>query len=98
MHHEFYQLAKKISDNKRQKQLALATIIHVRGSAYRREGTRMLIEADGNWHGNISGGCLEGDILRKAQNVLTCEFVQTAPVLAAWKRIKSTLDSCVSHF
>lgn len=69
MHHEFYFLAKKISEQKH-KELALATVVEVRGSAYRREGTRMIVDENGNWHGNISGGCLEGDILIKAQKVI----------------------------
>lgn len=46
---------------------AIATVIHVDGSAYRRPGARMLINENGNWHGGISGGCLEGDMLKKAQ-------------------------------
>lgn len=70
MHHEFYQLAKKIIETDSVNQLALATVVHVRGSAYRREGTRMIIGTNGKWHGNISGGCLEGDILRKAKQVI----------------------------
>ncbi len=46
---------------------ALATVIGVEGSAYRRVGARMLILEDGNWVGSISGGCLEGDMLKKAR-------------------------------
>ncbi len=46
---------------------ALATVVRVEGSSYRRAGARMLVMADGNWIGGISGGCLEGDALRKAQ-------------------------------
>jgi xanthine dehydrogenase accessory factor len=45
---------------------ALATVVHVEGSSYRRPGARMLITADGRLTGAISGGCLEGDALRKA--------------------------------
>lgn len=45
---------------------ALATVVHVAGSSYRREGARMLIVDDGHWTGGISGGCLEGDAVRKA--------------------------------
>jgi xanthine/CO dehydrogenase XdhC/CoxF family maturation factor len=70
MHHEFYHLAKKIIEYQTRDTFALATVVHVRGSAYRREGTRMVIDINGNWFGNISGGCLEGDILRKAQNAI----------------------------
>lgn len=49
---------------------ALATVIHVEGSSYRRVGARMLIFQDGTWVGGISGGCLEGDALRKAKLVI----------------------------
>jgi len=52
------------------KQSALATVVHVEGSSYRRPGARMLIEEDGQLTGAISGGCLEGDALRKALLVM----------------------------
>jgi xanthine dehydrogenase accessory factor len=44
----------------------LTTVVHVKGSAYRRPGARMLIFPDGRRIGSISGGCLEGDVCRKA--------------------------------
>lgn len=50
---------------------ALATVVHVDGSSYRRPGARMLITEEGNLTGAISGGCLEGDALRKALLVIT---------------------------
>ena len=46
---------------------ALATVVKVEGSAYRREGARMLVTANGQLTGAISGGCLEGDALRRAR-------------------------------
>jgi xanthine/CO dehydrogenase XdhC/CoxF family maturation factor len=49
---------------------ALVTVIQVKGSSYRREGARMLVTSDGNWAGGISGGCLEGDALQKAQKAI----------------------------
>lgn len=52
------------------KQAALATVVHVEGSSYRKEGARMLITEDGELTGAISGGCLEGDALRKALFVM----------------------------
>ncbi len=52
------------------KQTALATVVHVEGSSYRRPGARMLIEDNGQLTGAISGGCLEGDALRKALLVM----------------------------
>ena len=47
--------------------LALATVVRVEGSSYRRTGARMLIMDNGVWVGGISGGCLEGDALKRAQ-------------------------------
>jgi xanthine/CO dehydrogenase XdhC/CoxF family maturation factor len=49
---------------------AVATVVRVRGSSYRSPGARMLITDDGRWVGSISGGCLEGDALRKARQVM----------------------------
>jgi len=53
-----------------QRKAALATVVKVRGSSYRSPGARMLIMDDGKWVGSISGGCLEGDALRKARQVM----------------------------
>lgn len=50
---------------------AMATVVKVRGSSYRSPGARMLITDDGRWVGSISGGCLEGDALRKARMVIS---------------------------
>ncbi|HEX6848589.1 MAG TPA: XdhC family protein, partial [Chitinophagaceae bacterium] len=55
---------------KKGKQTALATVVHVEGSSYRRPGARMLIDDEGQLTGAISGGCLEGDALRKALLVM----------------------------
>lgn len=52
------------------KRTALATVVQVEGSSYRRPGARMLVTDDGQLTGAISGGCLEGDALRKAQNAI----------------------------
>ncbi len=43
----------------------LATLVRVEGSSYRRPGARMYIHSTGSV-GAISGGCLEGDVARKA--------------------------------
>ena len=48
----------------------LATVVQTSGSVYRGPGTRMLIEADLQSLGTISGGCLEGDVRENAQAVL----------------------------
>jgi xanthine/CO dehydrogenase XdhC/CoxF family maturation factor len=61
-------------------QTALATVVHVEGSSYRRPGARMLITEDGRLTGAISGGCLEGDALRKALLVMS----RKQPMLAVY--------------
>lgn len=56
---------------------ALATVVRVKGSSYRSPGARMLITDDGRWVGSISGGCLEGDALRKARQVMMDQKAMT---------------------
>jgi xanthine/CO dehydrogenase XdhC/CoxF family maturation factor len=46
--------------------VALATLVRVEGSSYRRTGARLLIAANGDYAGSISGGCLEAEVIRKA--------------------------------
>lgn len=46
---------------------ALVTVVRVEGSSYRRTGARMFVCDDGTWVGGISGGCLEGDALKRAK-------------------------------
>ncbi len=49
---------------------ALATVVAVEGSSYRRPGARMLIAADGRTWGTVSGGCLERDVARRARMLI----------------------------
>ncbi|RLD24468.1 MAG: XshC-Cox1 family protein [Bacteroidetes bacterium] len=51
--------------------LVLATVIDIKGSSYRRTGARMLIQDNGEYHGGISGGCIEGNALKKAHLALS---------------------------
>lgn len=65
---------------------AVATVVRVSGSAYRRPGARMLVAPGGTRRtGMISGGCLEGDVARKAWEL-------TADASAALIRYDSTAD------
>jgi xanthine dehydrogenase accessory factor len=52
------------------KPCALATVIDVEGSSYRRPGARMLLSPDGRSWGMISGGCLEHDVMDHARRAL----------------------------
>ena len=49
---------------------ALAMVIRVRGSAYRHAGAKLVVRADGSHVGNVSGGCLEGDVRETALRVI----------------------------
>jgi xanthine dehydrogenase accessory factor len=74
----------------RDQAMALATVVATRGSTYRRAGARLLIPAQGEPIGNISGGCLEGDVARIGREVIatdeprTVEFDMTADDDAVW--------------
>jgi len=50
--------------------VAIATVVNVEESSYRRIGARMLVSSSGQWIGGISGGCLEGDALRRSQTAI----------------------------
>ncbi|KXH81747.1 XdhC family protein [Sporosarcina sp. HYO08] len=52
-----------------EQKVVLAQIIHVEGSAYRKEGAWMLFFADGTRKGVISGGCLENDLAARAEQL-----------------------------
>jgi xanthine dehydrogenase accessory factor len=49
--------------------LVLATVIRTGGSTYAKPGAQMLIAADGEYAGLLSGGCLEGDLREHARAV-----------------------------
>ena len=52
------------------KQVAVATVIKVYGSAPRPLGAKMAISSDGDMVGSVSGGCVEGAVFEEAQAVL----------------------------
>ncbi|QRG65944.1 XdhC family protein [Brevibacillus choshinensis] len=48
----------------------LATVVQIKGSAYRREGAKMFVDETGHHVGLISGGCLEADVAETARTVM----------------------------
>jgi len=69
---------------------ALATVVRVRGSAYRHEGAKLLVAEDGSTTGNVSGGCLEQDVREVALHVVRTgrpelrSYCSSADEIAAW--------------
>lgn len=56
----------------------LATLVSVAGSSYRRPGARLLVRADGSRLGSVSGGCLEEDVLARAERVRASGMAEAA--------------------
>jgi xanthine/CO dehydrogenase XdhC/CoxF family maturation factor len=52
------------------REVALATVVETWGSAPRPVGSHLVIDADGNFHGSVSGGCVEGAVVSEALDVI----------------------------
>ncbi|MFQ5348047.1 MAG: XdhC family protein [Rhodothalassiaceae bacterium] len=50
--------------------VAIATVIRTFGSAPRLQGAQLAVRADGAFEGSVSGGCIEGEVVASAQEVI----------------------------
>lgn len=70
--------------------LVLATVVETAGSTYRKAGARMIIAREGAFHGILGGGCFEGDLLDRANEVfaggrpITLFYDMRAPEDEVW--------------
>lgn len=65
------------SRRERGESLVLVTVYETRGSTYSKAGAQMLVDQNGVFRGMLSGGCLEGDLSIRAQQVLESATPQT---------------------
>lgn len=52
------------------KGVAIATVVETWGSAPRPVGSHLVIDEEGLFLGSVSGGCVEGDVVTEAQDVI----------------------------
>ncbi len=70
MTHEFKHIITQAFVNQQQAlKCALASVVFLEGSSYRKPGVRMLICENGDITGAVSGGCIEKEIVKRAQSV-----------------------------
>lgn len=51
--------------------VAIATVVTTWGSSPRPIGSQLVVNGDGQFVGSVSGGCIEGAVVREAVEVMT---------------------------
>jgi xanthine/CO dehydrogenase XdhC/CoxF family maturation factor len=52
------------------RKIAIATVIETWGSAPQPVGSQLVVDAEGNFEGAVSGGCVEGAVITEAQDMI----------------------------
>ncbi len=52
------------------RKVALATVVETWGSAPQPVGSQLVVDAEGNFEGAVSGGCIEGEVILQAQDLI----------------------------
>lgn len=67
---DLFERIERTLDGDAHDELAVATVVGVDGSAYRRPGAKMVLDDDGSTYGAVTAGCLEGPLQDVARDVL----------------------------
>ena len=54
--------------------VVLATVVETWGSAPRKAGSQLVVRDDGVFVGSVSGGCVEGAVVRQTLELLSTNF------------------------
>jgi len=52
------------------RKIAIATVVETWGSAPQPIGSQLVIDAEGNFIGSVSGGCVEGAVVTEALDII----------------------------
>ena len=86
---ELASIIHSLKSSKKTTSLILATLVAANGSSYRRIGARALLLNDGTTLGMISGGCLEADLIEKAQKAVSTNKPYTIRYDSQINRVRS---------
>ena len=52
------------------RKVAIATVVNTWGSSPRQAGSQLVVDEQGNMLGSVSGGCIEGAVVKEALEIM----------------------------
>ena len=72
--------------------MALITVLGTEGSTYSKAGSQMLVNENGDFHGMLSGGCLEGDLAERSRKIIETNIADVVTY-----DLRGDDDVCLHH-